>query len=410
MAAQKPLAGVRVISMGQVLSGPLCSAFLADLGANVIKIESPGGDSIRGTSRELNGEPFSLLYEQYNRNKRSICLDIKEDQGQEIVYELLEEADVFLQNFGPGVASRLGVDEETVTAINPDIIYASISGYGDHGPLSSRTSFDGLVQHETGFASLQGFKGDRPRAARCHVADYFSGYNAAVSILAALYHRDTADMQNTPGGQSTNISMFESLIHNTNGLFELYNNLGEEPERPERDESRDDIIYGAERTKDGWVAVAFLITFPNIWEGFCTLLEQEDLLDDPAYETPTDRAQEEVKVEINTMLRKWLLDHTTDEAVKLLNDHRIPAAHHRTISEVPSMEHVQEHNIFRRFDHPTFEEIELTDTPLDLSNTPPSIDSPSPLLGEHTEEVLTEHGYSQEKINELLDKKIVSQA
>jgi CoA:oxalate CoA-transferase len=403
MTPDDALSDVRVVSLGQAVSGPMCSALLADLGADVIKVESPSGDSMRGTNRTLNGHPFSILYEQYNRNKRSVSVDVKREEGLEILYDLVETADVFLHNFQPGVANRLEIDEPSLRECTEELIYVSVSGYGESGPLADQPAFDALVQHAAGFASLQGYAEDPPQAVRGHLADFFAGYNAAVSILAALYHRDLSDGP----GQKAEISMFDSIVHTSNAYFELFNNIGELPEERSR-EDEESSMYGAMEAKDEWIAIAFLPTFPNIWTGFCELMDRPDLLADPRFETPADRGADETRELLHEILSDWLQNHTADEAVTRLNDHGIPAAHHRTLPEVVESEHAQERELFVSFDHPQFGQVELTDTPLDLSETPPSVDRHSPLQGEHTKAICREIGYDADEIERLAAEDVLS--
>lgn len=407
MAPTGALSNVRVVDLSQVLAGPVCTAFLADLGANVVKVEpTGGGEPFRNRSRELDGEPFAPLFEQYNRNKRSLCLDIKSPEGSEVLSDLVADADVFLQNFGPGVAARLGVDYETLREVNEDLIYLQITGYGEEGPMAGRPAFDGLLQHAAGLSSLHGFEGDPPTLAQSWVTDYFAGYNAALSALAALHHRDRGG-----GGQKCSVSMFDSLVHNMNGVFEYYNNLGEEPSRAGvTGATRDsELIYGGVEVEDGWIGVAFFPHYPNVWEGFLELVDRPDLADDPRYDTPTKRRQDEQLRELNAIFEDWLADRTADEAVETLNEHSIPASKHRTVPEVAEMDHVEETGTFTEVEHPRLGAVTLTDTPLSLSETPPEIRNPAPVLGQHNREVLREAGYDEAEIDRLVEAGVLDE-
>jgi len=402
------LSDVRVVDISQVLSGPVCTAFLADLGADVVKVEPPEtGEPFRSVNRELDGEPFSPLFELYNRNKRSVSLDIKSDEGAEALGDLVADADVFVQNFGPGTAERLGVDEETMRGVNEDLVYVRISGYGEEGPLAGRPAFDGLIQHSAGFSSLHGFEGDPPILAQSWLTDYFSGYNAALEALAALHHRE-----NGGGGQACSVSMFASLLHNMNGVFEYHNNLGETPGRAGTSglAHNAELLYGSVEVADGWIGVAFLVPYPNIWRGFCELVDRPDLLEADRFATPADRRDTESLRELNDIFRDWLADRGVDEAVETLNEHSIPASRHRTIPEVPEMDHVQAVDAFREVDHPRFGELTLTDTPLSLSETPAEIRAPAPVLGADSRDVLSEAGYTSEEIDRLVEAGVLEDA
>lgn len=406
MTPTRALADVQVVDLSQVLAGPVCTAFLADLGADVVKVEpTGGGEPFRNRSRELDGEPFAPLFEQYNRNKRSLCLDVKSDEGREVLRDLVADADVFVQNFGPGVAERLGVDYETLREVNEALVYLQITGYGEEGPMAGRPAFDGLIQHAAGLSSLHGFEGDPPTLAQSWVTDYFAGYNAALSALAALHHRDRG------GGQKCSVSMFDSLVHNMNGVFEYYNNLGEEPSRAGvTGATRDsELIYGGVEVEDGWIGVAFFPHYPNVWKGFLELVDRPDLADDPRYETPTERRQDEQLRELNAIFEEWLADRTAEEAVEALNEHGIPASKHRTVPEVAEMDHVEETGTFTDVEHPRLGRVTLTDTPLSLSETPAEIRDAAPVLGQHNREVLRDAGYDEAEIDRLVEAGVVDQ-
>lgn len=403
-----PLADVRIIDLSQVLAGPVCTTFLADLGADVIKVEPPPeGEPFRNRSRELNGESYAPLFELYNRNKRSLCLDIKRDDGRAVLHDLVASGDVFVQNFGPGVAERLGVDGATLEEHNDELIYVQITGYGEEGPMAGRPAFDGLIQHAAGLSSLHGFEGDPPILAQSWLTDYFAGYNAALSTVAALYHRDHGG-----GGQRSSIAMFDSLVHNMNGVFEYYNNLGEAPTRAgTTGGTRDsEILYGGVEVADGWIGVAFFPHYPNVWKGFLELVDRPELADDPRYATAVDRRQDEQLRELNGIFEDWLEGRTVDEVVETLNAHNIPASKHRTVPEVAEMEHVEATDTFVEIDHPRLGSVTLTDTPLSLSETPPAIREPAPGLGQHNREILQEVGYAPDAIDALDRDGVIGQS
>lgn len=393
---EKPLSGITVVSFAQVVAGPICTTFLADLGADVIKIETPqDGEPFRRESHEINGEGFNMAFEVYNRNKRSLTVDLKSDRGLDIVHDLIREADMVVENFAPGVAESLSIDYDTLSELNSDIIYVSIKGYDTGGPMADRPAFDSIIQHVSGVSSLHPKDGDRPITIQIFLSDFFAGYNAALSGLGALYHR-----QNGGGGQKCDITLFHSLVHNMNVAYEKYLNL-DVVNDPEEDDDDPDLIYGTERTKDGWIGIACIPIYPHTWGGFCELLDKQELMDHPEYRTPADRREDETIEELNSMMRNWLLEHTSDEAIEQLNEHGIPAGPHNTISAAAEMDHVSQTGMMETVEHPRLGPLQVTDSPLDLSETNPLIQSLAPQLGEHNIEILTNLGYSDEDIARL---------
>jgi CoA:oxalate CoA-transferase len=398
-----PLSDIRVVDCGQAIAGPLCATYLGDLGADVVKIERPEGDVFRNDRRELNGKPFNPAFEQFNRNKRSLCLDLKSEKGLDALLDLVEVADVFVQNWPPGVAERLNVDYETLNELNPDLVYVHVTGYGETGPLAQKPAMDTIIQHVTGLSSLMGYEGQPPIRAQSSVADYYAGCHAAISALAALRHRDAGN-----GGQKVDVSLLESLMHNMDGAFEYYNNLGEVPRRAGQNAFfNPDMLYGAAEAADGWVCVALLLYSEPMWQAYCDLLDRDDLREDMRYRTDAGRLDNAAK--LTTIFEEWLAEQTTEEAVDKLNDVGIPAAPHQTIDEAASMPHVEERGVFTTVDHPYLGEMTLTDTPLDLSETPPSIRQHTPVLGEHNREVLAELDYDEATLDRLKSSGILGE-
>ncbi|WP_254538495.1 CaiB/BaiF CoA transferase family protein [Halomarina litorea] len=396
-----PLSDVRVVDCGQAIAGPICATFLADLGADVVKIERPGGDVFRTDRRELDGKPFNPAFEQFNRNKRSLCLDVKTEAGREAIYDLVERADVFVQNWPPGVAERLGVDYDTLRDLNEDLVYVHVTGYGETGPLARKPAMDTIVQHVSGLSSIMGYEGQPPIRSQSSLADYYAGCHATISALAALRHRDAGG-----GGQKVDVSLLESLMHNMDGAFEYYNNLGEVPTRAGRNAFfNPDMLYGAAEAEDGWVCVALLLYSETMWNGYCDLLEREDLREDPRYQTDSGRLADAKR--LTTIFEEWLRQQRADEAVDALNDAGIPAAHHYTVDETAALDHVEAREVFRDVDHPRLGRVTLTDTPLSLSETEPGIRRHAPVLGEHNAEVLEELGYSPEEVAALADEGVL---
>ena len=400
-----PLSDIRVVECGQVIAGPLAGTFLGDLGADVVKVEPHRGELFRTDRRRLDGEPFNPGFELYNRNKRSLSLDLKRDAGRESLHDLVEVADVFVQNWPPGVAERLGADYETLRELNDDLVYVHVTGFGETGPLANNPGMDTIVQHMSGFTSLMGdgLEEGPPIRSQSSLADVFAAYSAALSAVAALRRVDRGE-----GGQKVDVSLLESLVHNVDAAFEYYNNLGEVPGPGGRNTfSQPDMLYGAAEAADGYVVVALLLYSDRVWEAYCDLLGREDLRNDDRYRTEDGRLADASK--LSTIFEGWLAEQPADEAVDAMNAAGIPAAHVNDIAEAAEMDHLAERGTFVDVDHPRYGELTLTDTPLDLSETPPTIRRHAPLLGEHSREVLDEIGYDPETLDGLVEAGVVEQ-
>ncbi|WP_174811750.1 CaiB/BaiF CoA transferase family protein [Salinadaptatus halalkaliphilus] len=397
-----PLSDISVVDCGQVIAGPLCATFLADLGADVVKIEPPDGEMFRTDRRELEGEPFNPGFELFNRNKRAVSLDLKADEGREIVHDLVEKADIFVQNWPPGVAERLGVDYETLSEINEDIIYVHITGYGQSGPMTDLPGMDAMMQHVSGFSSMLGYEDHPPIRSQSSLADYFAAYNATISALGALIHRDRA------GGQKIDVSLLESIAHNLDGAYEFYNNLGEVLSHGGRNLCHQrEMLYGAAEADDGWVAVALLLYSDRIWTGYCEVLDRPDLLEDETYQTPQGRIAD--LGALTDRFESWLAEQPVDEAVSVLNENGIPAAPYQTIDEAAEMDQMEHLGVFEEITHPQYDSLTLTSSPLSLSKAEIGVEQPAPLQGQHNRDVLRELGYDEDDIEALVDDSVVTE-
>jgi len=407
-----PLSDVTVVDCGQVIAGPLCACFMADLGAEVVKVEPPDGELFRPEdatdeeydgARTIDGEPFSPSFELYNRNKRALALDLKRERGREVMYDLLEGADVFVQNWPPGVADRLGLGWETLHERNPDLVYAHITGYGETGPLAEYPGMDTIAQHISGFASMLGYDDDRPPIrSQSSLADYMAAFSAFSSSLAALYHRDV----HGASGQKVDVSLLEALVHHVDGAFEVYNNQGEVPQPGGRNAySSPDMLYGAARAADGWVCVALLLFSDRVWEAYCDLLDRPDLRETEKYQDRAGRMDDAAK--LSAVFEEWLADRTVAEAVDTLNDAGIPAAKHNDVGEAAELEHMAAREVFRAVEHPTFQELTLTSSPLSLSETGVEDPEHAPRLGADTRTVLAEAGYDEGELEALADDGLI---
>jgi len=391
-----PLSDIKVIDCGQVIAGPLCATFLSDFGADVVKIEPPGGEMFRTDRRRLNGEPFNPAFELFNRNKQAVCVDLKSDEGLDVIYDLVTEADVFVQNWPPGVAGRLGVDYDTLQSRNDDLVYVHITGYGQSGPMADAPGMDGMVQHVSGFSSMLGYDDHPPIRSQSSLVDYFAAYNAALSVLGALIQRDRV------GGQKVEVSLLESLAHNLDGVYEYYTNLGEVPQRAGQGLFHSpEMLFGAAEAADGWVSVALLLYSERIWRGYCELLDRPDLYADERYSDVDERLS--ALETFTSAFETWLAEQPVDEAVETLNDHGIPAAPYQTVDEAVEMEQMVHLGVFEELSHPRYGSLTLTKSPISLSKADTGLRRHAPVLGEHNREVLHEFGYDDDEIAALYE-------
>lgn len=395
MRSLSPLDDIRILDFGQAITGPICATFLADLGADVIKIERPGGEVYRTDRRELNGEPYNPPFELYNRNKRSLCLNLKSDEGYEVATDLIADADVLVQNWPPGVADRLNLSYEDLRGVNEELIYVHVTGFGETGPDARKPAMDTIVQHMSGFSSLLGFEGDPPIRSQSSLVDFYAGYNAAIATLGALRHRDKENE-----GQKVTVSMLDSMMHNMDGAFEYHNNLGEKLPRGGRNGFFEpDMLYGAAETKDGWICVALMLYSDRIWEGMCELLDQPDLLEKPKYQNDSGRMDD--ADHLSQLFLDWLQTVPSEEALEQLENVGIPATKHNTVGEAAELPQVKHRDVFDEVDHPRLGQLTLTGIPFDLSETPPKLERHAPSLGEHNREVLEDIGYSPSEIERI---------
>lgn len=387
-----PLAGVRVLDVSQVMAGPYSCMLLGDLGADVIKIEPPGtGDQTRGAMGFKMKGPDSMGFLNMNRNKRSVAINLKSEAGREVFYKLVETADILVENYRPGVMKKLKCDYETISKINPRLVYASISGFGQSGPWAGRPGFDLMAQAMSGVMSVTGHPGGPPVKAGVPVADIGCGLFATYAVLAAYI-----GAKNTGEGQYIDASLFEAALAFSVWDISEYWGRGTEP-IPLGTANRMSAPYQAVKSKDGYFVMG--ATNQKLWTQLCETLDRKELLDDPRFRTNPDRlANREVLIE---ELEKSFVTRTSDEWVEGLLAVGIPAGTMYTYPEAFESEHGRHRHMRMEIDHPIEGKVSNIGFAVKLSGTPQQVRLHPPLLGEHNEAVFSEIGLDARTLEEF---------
>lgn len=394
---QKPLAGIKVVDLSRFIAGPYCTMKLGDMGAEVIKVETPG----KGDDSRALGPPFlageSAYYLSFNRSKKSIALNLREEKAKTILRQLISEADVFVENFRIGVTEKMGLTYEDVKKIKEDIIYCSITGYGHNSPYREKPSFDVMIQGEAGLMSITGFPDGPPQRLGVAIADVLGGFHAVEGILLALLVR-----QKTGQGQFVDVSLMDSIIAI---LTYQAGNFLATGEVPQRVGNRHPMItpYESFETADGYVI--FAVGNQRLWENFLKVLDREDLNDDPRFADMKGRNQHPgaLKDILEAITRK----KSTEEWVTVMEEAGVPCGRIRTIDQVLTDPHVDVREMVVEKEHPTAGRIKLVGVPTKLSLTPGEITSTPPTLGQHTAEILEGLGYSKADLKEFTEQGII---
>ncbi len=374
----KPLDGVKVLDLTRVLAGPYCTMMLADMGADVVKVERPGaGDDTRAFGPPfLNGE--SAYFMSINRNKRSVTLNLKHEKALDILRRMLETADVVVENFRPGTMESFGFGYEAVHAFNPRLVFCAISGYGHTGPDAKLPGYDLIIQGEGGAASLTGDPEGPPYKVGTSQADIVAGMMGVQGILLALLAR-----QQTGQGQKIDLSMLDCQVALLTYQAGIYFATGESPNRM-GNQHPTITPYETYRCQDGYINVA--CGNDNMWRTFCRILGQEAWVDDPRFRTNADRVQH--RRQLGALLEPVMLQRTTQEWIDELRKNGLPCGPIQTVSQVCDDPQVLARDMVVPLEHPKAGPIRVTGLPLKLSDTPGAIHCPPPLLGQHTSEVL----------------------
>jgi len=398
---QGPLAGIRVIELAHIMAGPVCGLMLADMGADVIKVEKMGSgdDSRRFLPPDIKGE--SAAFMMMNRNKRGIAINLKHEQGKQVLLTLLKDADVLIENYRHDTMAKLGLDYDTLKALNPGLIYCEISGFGRTGPYRERGGFDLIAQGMSGLMSVTGEGPDRPPVkSGAPVSDITAGILAAMGVSAAYAHK-----LNTGQGQRVDTSLFEAAITQTYWQSAIALATGISPQ-PMGSAHPINAPYQALATSDGWINVGG--ANQANWLRLLSLIEAEHLAEDTRFLNNENRVlnREALAAELEKTFRL----RTTLQWVSLLNDAGIPAGPVSTINEMLADPQTQSRDMVPEVEHPVAGPMRTLGLPVKFHTTPGGVNRAAPVLGQHTHEVLREYGYNNATIKSLEDVGAISPA
>jgi crotonobetainyl-CoA:carnitine CoA-transferase CaiB-like acyl-CoA transferase len=386
-----PLQGVKVLELTSVVLGPWACQILGDMGAEVIKVEAPRGDTNRtlGASRNPN---MSALYLTCNRNKRSLVLDLKKPSGREALLKLVETTDVLIHNNRPQVMTRLKLDYADIRAINPKIIYCGTYGYGKAGPYGAQGALDDSIQASSGIAMLNEMVLGEPRYLPTVIADKTTALGVVYAVTAALYHRERTGI-----GQEIEVPMYESMVHFVMAEH-LWGMTFEPPIGTPGYKRLMSYHRKPYKTKDGYIAI--LPYLDSHWEKFCRLSGRDDLLDDSRFTTLADRVRNIDDTYEETA--KTMIGRTTGEWLELFAETSVPTNVVNTLEELKEDPHLKAVDFWQEADHPTEGRIRMTRFPVTFSETPADVRRLPPRLGEHSVEILKEAGLAQSEIDAML--------
>ena len=370
------LFGIKVIDLTRVLSGPFCTMLLADMGAEVIKVEPPKGDNVRNQGDMVEG--FSSYFAQFNRNKKSIVLDLYKESEKEILKSLLLDADIVVDNFKAGVFAKMGFDDETLKLINPRLIRASVNGFGSKGVMSDRPAFDFIAQALSGFMSVNGTEETGPMRAAMPISDLVAGLYCAFGIVCALQARSRNNE-----GQRVEASLTSSLV---SMMAYLSSESFVKGKAPNKSGNNHPILapYGLFKSSDGEVAVAPASDkFCNV---FLKCIELSDLLDQDLYKNNENRMKN--RESLNNIINDKMIKNTSDFWIEKLNDAGCPAAKVASLPDALNSQLIKDSEMIISSSGPEGRKIKMTGFPVKLSETPARLYLSPPLLGEHTEEIL----------------------
>lgn len=377
-----PLSGVKVLDLTRVLSGPFCTALLGDMGADVIKVEAPEGDSVRGQGAMKDG--LSWYFAQFNRNKRSIRLDLRKPEAKAILARLIAQADVLVENFRPGVLARLGFDDNRLKALRPSLVVCSINGFGSTGPYKDRPAFDFIAQAMSGFMSVNGQANEPPLRSGLPISDLVAGLYAALSIAAAVPRAKA-----TGQGQRAEVSLTNGLVSLLAYIATNYFATGAAPARSGNDHPIA-APYGLFPTRDGQIALA--PADDAFFGRLADALGLAELKTDPLYATQTARVANRTR--INAIVGGKLAANSTAYWVETLNKAGVPCGPVNSIAEVFQDPQILAQQMVLDVDQPGHGPVRMLGFPIKFSGSPCQVRRPAPRLGEHSDEILDELGFA----------------
>jgi crotonobetainyl-CoA:carnitine CoA-transferase CaiB-like acyl-CoA transferase len=391
-----PLTGITVVDLTRVLAGPFCTMLLADMGAEVIKIEDPhGGDDVRSFPPLVDG--WSSYFLGLNRNKKSVALDLKSPGGQEALGRLLARADVFVENFRPGGLARLGFGHEAVCTTNPRLIYCSISGYGQTGPRAHLSGYDPVIQAECGLMSITGFPDGPPTRSGIAVTDFLAGLYANQGILLALLHR-----AQTGTGQHIDIALFDAMLSTLSMPVGIFEATGQDPQR-RGNEHASIAPYEVFEAHNGLIMIC--AGNDRLWRSLCDVISREDLGVDPRFLTNADRVRH--RAELKRELQPALGDLTVEDLILRLESKSVPCGRVRSVAEALADPQVGARDMLLTLDVPGVGDFRVPGNPVKMSKASSGPTMCPPRLGEHTESVLGSLGYTAKEID-AITQRIVS--
>ena len=379
------LSGVRVLDLTRVLSGPFCTALLGDLGADVLKIEAPEGDSVRGQGAIKDG--LSWYFAQFNRNKRSLRLDLRKPEGRDILTRLIRQSDVLVENFRPGVLTRMGFSPERLRELRPSLVVCAINGFGGDGPYRDRPAFDFIAQAMSGFMSVNGTADGEPLRSGLPFSDLVGGLYAALAITASVLRAKETGM-----GEFTEVSLTNGMVSLLAYIATNYFATGITPPRSGNDHPIA-APYGLFPTRDGRIALA-----PPDDAFFGRLMDAlgcPELKDDPLFRTQTNRVANRER--INAVVGGKLVFETTDYWVQTLNAAGVPCGPVHEVADVFQDPQILAQNMVMEVEHPGHGLVRMLGFPMKFAAAPCSVRRPAPGLGEHSDEVLAEIGFGEEE-------------
>ena len=392
----QPLENIKVVDLTRTLAGPFCTQNLADMGADVVKIEEPNdGDETRKWPPIWNGESTQFL--SFNRNKRSLSVNLKSDEGLAIVKKLAAGADIMIESFRAGTLARFGLGYDDIKAVNPDIIYCTISGYGRTGPMASKPGYDLIIQAYSGLMHLTGEPDGAPQRVGFSLVDLFTGMLAFGSIVTALYHRDQ-----TGEGQLIDAALLDGQVAAMSYHATGYIGTGVEPHR--LGSGHPSLVpYQSFPASDGYFILG--VANPNLWERFCHAIGHPELKDDPKFATNPDRVAH--RAEMIDLLNGVFATNTVAHWVKVIDDAGVPVGPINKTSDVVADAQVKARDMFLPIDHPNVPDLRVPNSPIKLQGTPARLRRPPPLLGQHNDEVLAELGYAAADIAVLKNAGVI---